>query len=113
MKMWLNLSKYLTSCTIVSTEIKSPHAGVKITFAGDFESNFGFPLRERRAPTPDHIKTDSIEIKSTLVVACKAPETQLSQDKGKEKIESSQIQSLEDMCNIIKIMSDKLNRLEL
>lgn len=36
-------------------EIKTPPAGEKITFAGAFESNFGFTLRERRSPTLDQI----------------------------------------------------------
>jgi len=94
-------------------EIKPPPVGAKITFAVAFESNFGFTLRERRAPTLDQIQIDSLEIEVNLVAAGKAPETQHSQDKGKEKMESSQSQSLEDMCNIIKTMSNDLNRLEL
>ena len=94
-------------------EIKPSPTSAKITFAGAFESNFGFTLRERRAPTLDQIQTDALEIEVNLVAARKAPETQLSQDKGKAKIESSQSKSLEDMCNAIKTMSDKLNRLEL
>ena len=43
----------------------------------------------------------------------KALETYPTQDNGKAKIKSSQSQSLEDMCNVIKTLSDKLNRLEL
>jgi len=98
---------------ILPAEIKPPLAREKITFAGAFESNFGFTLREIRAPTLEQIQTDALEIKANLVAAGKVPETQPSQDKGKAKIESSQSQSLEDTCNIIKTMSDKLNRLEL
>ena len=48
-----------------------------------------------------------------MVAAGKAPETQPIRDKGKAKIESSQSQTLEDMCNVIKNLSDKLNKLEL
>jgi len=70
-------------------------------------------LRERRAPTLDQIQTNALEIEASLVAVGKAPETQRTQDKGKAKMESSQGQSLEDMCNVIKTLSDKLNRLEL
>ena len=66
------------------TEIKPPPAGAKITFAGAFESNFGFTLRERRSPTLNQIQTDALEIEANLVAAGKAPETQPIQDKGKE-----------------------------
>jgi len=43
-------------------EIKPPPAGAKIKFAGDFESNFGFKLRERRSPTLDQIQIVALEI---------------------------------------------------
>lgn len=91
-------------------EIKPPPAGAKITFAGAFESNFGFTLRERRSPTLDQIQTYALEIEANLVAARKAPKTQPTQDKGKAQIESSQSQALEDM---FKTLSDKLNKSEL
>ena len=47
------------------------------------------------------------------MVVGKAPKTQPIQDKGKAKIESSQSQTLEDMSNVIKTLSDKLIKLEL
>ena len=56
-------------------EIKPPPAGAKITFAGAFESNFGFTLRERRSPTLDQIQTNALEIEANLVDTEKAPET--------------------------------------
>ncbi len=66
-------------------EIKPPPAGAKITFAGAFESNFGFTLRERRAPTLDQIQIDALEIEANLVATGKAPETQPTQKQGKGK----------------------------
>jgi len=48
-----------------------------------------------------------------MVAAGKSLETKPIQDKGKEKMESYQSQALEDMCNVIKTLSDKLNKLEL
>ena len=100
-------------CNSLPAEIKPPLVGAKISFARDFESNFGFTLRERRSPTPYQIQIDALEIEGNLVVAGKSLETQPTQDKGKEKIESSQSQSLEEICNVIKTLSNKLNRLEL
>ena len=82
-------------------EIKPPPAGAKLTFAGTFESNFGFTLRERRSPTLDQIQTDALEIEANLVVVGKTRETQPIQDKGKVRIESSQSKTLEDMSNLI------------
>jgi len=68
-------------------EIKPLPAGAKITFAGDFESNFGFTLREIRSPTLDQIQTNALEIEANLVAAGKAPETAyLRQGKGKDGI---------------------------
>ena len=94
-------------------EIIPPPASAKITFAGAFESEFGFTLRERRSTTLHQIQTNALEIEENLVVAGKAPETQPTQDKGKAKVESSQSQTLEDMNNVIKNLSKKLIKLEL
>jgi len=55
-------------------EIKPPPAGAKINFAGSFESNFGFTLRERRSPNLDHIQTDALEIEENLVATSKTPD---------------------------------------
>lgn len=94
-------------------EIKPPPAGEKITFAGGFESDFGFTLRERRSPNLDQIQTNALEIEANLVAAGKTPETQPIQDKGKSKVESSQSQTSENMSNVIKTLSNKLIKLEL
>lgn len=94
-------------------EIKPPPASAKITFAGAFESDFGFTLSKRRSPTLDQIQIDALEIEANLMAAGKTPETQPIQDKGKAKIESSQSQTLEDMSNVIKNLSNKSIKLEL
>jgi len=57
----------------IPVEIKPPPTGAKITFAGAFESYFGFTLRERRSTTLDQIQTDALEIEANLVAAGKAP----------------------------------------
>lgn len=94
-------------------EIKPPPTSAKITFAGAFESNFGFTLRERRSATLDQIQTDALGIEANLVAAGKTPKTQPIQDKGKAKVESSQSRTLEDMGNVIKNLLNKLIKLEL
>ena len=94
-------------------EIKPPPTGAKITFAGVFELDFGFTLRERRSTTLDQFQTNALEIEANMVAVGKALETQPVQDKGKVKVESSQSQTLEDMNNVIKNLSNKLIKLEL
>lgn len=70
-------------------------------------------MRERRSTTLNQIQTDALEIEGNLVAVGKAPETQPTQDKGKAKVESAQSQTLEDMNNVIKNLSNKLIKLEL
>lgn len=84
-------------------EIKPPFTGAKVAFAGAFDLDFGFTLRERRSTTLDQIQNDALEIESNLGAANKAPETQPTQDKGRAKEETSQNQTLEDMNKAIKI----------
>ena len=81
---------------ILPMEIKPPPTGEKISFVGEFESDFGFTLRERRSTTLYQIQTNALEIEANMVAACKAPETQPTQDKGTTKMESSQSQTLEE-----------------
>lgn len=64
----------LYNCLLV--EISPRLAGAKITFAGAFESNFGFTLREGRSPTLDQIQTDALEIEANMVAGRKEPKTQ-------------------------------------
>ena len=94
-------------------EIKLPPTGAKITFAGAFESDFWFTLRERRSATLDQIQTNALQIEENLVAASKALEAQPTKDKGKAKVESSQNQTLKDMNNVIKNLSSKFIKLEL
>ena len=94
-------------------EIKPPRAGAKITFLGAFESNFGFMLRERRSPTLGQIQTYALEIEENMVATGETLDAQPIQDKGKAKVESSQDQTLEDMNNLIRNLSNKLIKLEL
>ena len=73
MKVLLNSSKGSINCTIVFQWSKPPPTSEKITFAGAFESDFGFTLRERRSTTLDQIQTDALKVEENLVAAGKAP----------------------------------------
>ena len=64
-------------------EMKPPPIGARVVFAGAFEPDFSFTLRERRSPTLDHIKIDALEIEANISAAAKV------QDKGKAKEEAS------------------------
>ena len=68
-----------------------PHpVGERVIFAGVFESDFSFTLRERRSPTLEKIQTDALEIEANMTVVGKTQENKSIQEKGKAKEESSQ-----------------------
>ena len=93
--------------------MKPPLVGARVVFAGDFESDFSFTLRERRSPTLEKIQTDALEIEETMTVAGKTQEKQSVQEKGKAKEESPQDQRIDDMTKVIKNLSNKLVNMEL
>ena len=64
-------------------EMKPPPIGARVVFAGAFEPEFSFTLRERRSPTLEQIQTDALEIEANMSATGKG------QDKGKGKEESS------------------------
>ena len=82
-------------------EIKSPPVGAKVVFAGAFEVNFSFTLRERRSPTIQEIQIDALEIEANMTVAGKEKGKQPVQEKGRAKEESSQDKKIEDMTRVI------------
>jgi len=89
-------------------EMKPPPIGARVVFAGVFEPEFSFMLRERRFPTLDQIQTDALEIEANMSATGKV------QDKGKAKEEaSSQDQRIDDMTKVIKFFSNKLVKLEI
>ena len=71
------------------TEMKPPPVGARVVFAGTFESDFSFTLRERRSATLEKIQTDALEIKANMTATGKTQEKYSIQEKGKAKEESS------------------------
>ena len=55
----------------IPLEIKPPPVGAKVVFAGVFELDFGFTLRERWSPILDQIYTNALEIESNMSAAGK------------------------------------------
>lgn len=46
--------------------MKPPPIGAKVVFAGAFEADFNFTLRERRSPTLEKIQTGALEIEANM-----------------------------------------------
>ena len=62
-----------------------------MVFAGAFESDFGFTLKERRSSTLDQIHTDALEIEPNLYVVgnIKAKYNIGDKKKGKEELKTA------------------------
>jgi len=102
-------------------EIKPPLTGEKVVFAGAFEYDFGFTLRERRYPTLDQIQIYALEIEATLFAAGKIKPKEQVEDKSKGKEEVKAVsqpkyyheKKLEEMTKFIRNLSGKLVKMEL
>lgn len=106
---------------ILPLEIQPPRAGAKVFFAREFESDFGFTLREILSPTLNHIQTNALEIEANLYVAGKIKQKYETMDKNKENEEvgssnqpkDSHEQKLDEMTKVIRNLANKLVKMEL
>jgi hypothetical protein len=55
----------------IPTKVKPSQPTAKVTFAGDFYSNFTLFLRERRSTNLEGMQYDSIEIESNMMASGK------------------------------------------
>lgn len=101
-------------------QIKSPLVGAKVVFAGSFETDFGFTLREMISH-PRSNQTDALEIEENMSATekNKLKSRQTKKKNGKEETgpsnqqKDSHDQKLDEMIKVIRNLSNKLLKMEL
>jgi len=112
----------------IPSEVKPSQAVAKVTFAGEFDSDFTLLIRENRDITLARIQDDDIDIKSNMMASRK-----LEKIKKNKKVEvgireprrfkeqggpsssrrNTQEEKMEEMDKIIKYLSNKISRMEM
>jgi hypothetical protein len=104
------------------TEVKPLQPASKVTFAGAFEPDFALLLRERRYVDLTRMQNDAIEIKSNMMASDKLKakvETGTKETKrfrgqvGTFGSRRSSEEKMDNMAMIIKVLSNKISRMEL
>jgi hypothetical protein len=102
----------------IPAEFKPIETSTKMTYANDFDPDFCLMLRERRATSLTHMKDETIEVESNILVFDKL-RSKANRDriKGKSKgLTSSSFVSplqMDEVTKLLKSLSARMERVEL